>query len=499
MSTESIKLPVEPAPQAVGNHAERPTLGRRGGLGASRSWPTLRPRRQARLASLLGSLDIEALRDLLPGFLLSRALVFAAGWGAVLAFGFGPARKVFQHAQLTRGFGALGNVLLAPVARWDAAWYLLIAHAGYAPALGSATIARSAFFPLYPLAIRALSLLALPPALAGAFVSLAAFAIGLYLLHRLTRLEMSRLRAAGRRVGEPRSVARLAVVMTALSPMAFFFSADYSESLYLALSLAVFWYARRGAWARAGLLGALASATRPTGVLLVIPAALLYLYGPREQGMPAQRAPLRTALAPRLRALLERSRPRYRLSGDAAYIALIPAGVLAFMAYLALAGGSASAPFSAEALWGREFAGPFVALWSATVAAFDGVRQLLSMQSHHSYLAGVTGSPLVAASHNIPLFAAALLTIALCVALARTLPIAYIAYVATALALPLSYPVAGEPLMSLPRFLIVLFPLAIAAAVWLERNARARRLLLPSSALLMVFFTAAFATWHWVA
>lgn len=501
MSTESIKLPVEPAPQAAGNQAECPAraLGLRGAEVAQRRPGRLLQRASERLGARLRRLDSEALHDLLPGFLGSRALVFAAGWGAVGLFGFGPARKVFEHAQLTRGFGAVGNVLLAPVARWDAAWYLLIAHAGYAPALGSATVARSAFFPLYPLAIRALSLPLWPPAVAGAIVSLIAFAVALYLLHRLTSLEMRRLRAAGERIGEPRAVARLALALTALCPMAFFFSAVYSESLYLALSLAVFWYARRGAWARAGLLGILASATRPTGVLLVAPVALFYLYGPRERGERAHRARPQAAPVSRRSRMVELLRPRYRLGGDAAYIALIPAGVLAFMAYLALAGGSASAPFAAEALWGREFAGPFVALWSAAVAAFAGMRQLLSMQSQHSYLAHVTGSPLVAASHNIPLFGTALLAIALCVLVARTLPLAYFAYIALALALPLSYPVAGEPLMSLPRFLIVLFPLAIAAAAWLERRARLRRLLLVASALLLAFFTGAFATWHWVA
>jgi hypothetical protein len=501
MSIETSTLTAAPAPETdAAPAAHQQTITRR----------DRRPRRAARAGSLwvgareriraaLGELDRAALGDLLPSYLGSRALVFAAGWGAVGLLGFGPARKVFEHARLTRGFGSVGNVLLAPVARWDAAWYLLIAHAGYAPALGSATVARSAFFPLYPLAIRALSLLVWPPALAGAMVSLIAFAVALYLLHRLTSLEVRRLRSMGRQIGEPRTVARLAVALTALSPMAFFFSAVYSESLYLALSIAVFWYARRGAWTRAGLLGALAGATRPTGVLLVLPVLIFYLYGPREHAERLRGERARRALGSRMSQIGQLLRPRYRVGADVGYIALIPAGVLAFMAYLALAGGSASAPFSAEALWGREFAGPFVGLWSAAVAAFAGIRQLLSMQSQHSYLAHVTGSPLVAASHNIPLFATALLAIALCVLVARTLPIAHIAYVALALALPLSYPVAGEPLMSLPRFLIVLFPLSIAAAVWLERRPERCRLLLVTSALLLIFFTGAFATWHWVA
>jgi hypothetical protein len=79
------------------------------------------------------------------------------------------------------------------------------------------------------------------------------------------------------------------------------------------------------------------------------------------------------------------------------------------------------------------------------------------------------------------------------------LPPAYGAYVIVALALPLSYPVSSQPLMSLPRFLVVLFPFAIVFASWLTEHPRLRRPALAGSAALMVFFAAQFATWHWVA
>ena len=81
----------------------------------------------------------------------------------------------------------------------------------------------------------------------------------------------------------------------------------------------------------------------------------------------------------------------------------------------------------------------------------------------------------------------------------RLLPLAYGVYVLAALALPLSYPVASQPLMSLPRFLVVLFPLSIWLAAWLAEHPRARAPALVVSALLMAVFVAQFATWHWVA
>ena len=68
-----------------------------------------------------------------------------------------------------------------------------------------------------------------------------------------------------------------------------------------------------------------------------------------------------------------------------------------------------------------------------------------------------------------------------------------------ALALPLSYPVPRQPLMSLPRFVAVLFPLDMWAAARLAARPRARVPALVLSALLLAVFGAQFATWHWVA
>jgi hypothetical protein len=57
----------------------------------------------------------------------------------------------------------------------------------------------------------------------------------------------------------------------------------------------------------------------------------------------------------------------------------------------------------------------------------------------------------------------------------------------------------AQPLMSLPRFLVALFPLNIWFAGWLATRPRARLGAIALSALLMAVFVAQFATWHWVA
>ncbi len=428
---------------------------------------------------------MAAVRDCWRALWLSRLLVWVAGVGTILWFGWGPVRGAFNPPGTTSGFGRLGDLLAAPAARWDSSWYLVIAHYGYRPEFGAFTASRSAFFPLYPLAIRGLSEIGLAPVIAGVCISVAAFAVALYGIHRLTTFEF----AAS--CSDAGAVARLAVLLVAFAPMAFFFSAVYTESLYLALSVWLFWCARNGRWVWAGVLGGLAAATRSTGVVLVLPALMLYLDGSRESR--ENRGPHEGAHA--IRATL----PRYRLRRDALWLLLIPLGAGLYMAYLALSGGDALLPFHAQGVWDRHFAGPFVGIWDGLRAGLDGVRQLLSGQSRHVYFAPTIGSPAVAASHNAMLLGFLALALPALVGVFRRLPLAYGVYAVAALALPLSTPVASQPLMSLPRFEVVLFPLFMWAALWLAPRRRLATGVLLASALLQALFVAQFSTWHWVA
>jgi hypothetical protein len=431
---------------------------------------------------------MRAVRESWRALWSSRLLVWAAGVGTIVAFGFGPQRKAFNPPGVTGGFGWLGDVLAAPAARWDSAWYLVIARSGYRPDLGASSAPREAYFPLYPLALRAISWLGPPLVLAGVLLSTGAFALALYGIHRLTTLELA---AAGRQAltgPGPAVAARLAVLVMAFAPMAFFFSAVYSESLYMALSVGVFWSARQGRWAWVGVLGALATATRSTGVVLLLPALMIYLYGPRED-RPAERTGARRW----------RVSPRYRVGRELLWLGLVPLGGALFGVYLGLTGGNALGFLHAEGAWGRHLTVPFGGVWDGLRAAFDGARQVLSFQRHHVYFAGSEGSPLVNAGHNLLMIALLALAVPAIVGVLRRLPLAYGAYVIAALALPLSDPVRSEPLQSVPRFMVVLFPLGIWLAAWLAERPRAQRPVLVLSGVLMALFVSQFATWHWVA
>src|SRR5262249_47750700 len=153
-------------------------------------------------------------------------------------------------------------------ARWDSGWYLDIAEHGYSFVPGKQS--NVAFFPLYPELMHVFHLvIPLPRDVGwlddGIILSNVALLVALIYLYRLVRLDYERPTAA-------RAVLYLCVFPTTL-----FLSAVYSESLFLALVVAAFYYARTARWFVAGLLAAAAAVCKPPGILLVVPLAYEYL------------------------------------------------------------------------------------------------------------------------------------------------------------------------------------------------------------------------------
>lgn len=150
--------------------------------------------------------------------------------------------------------------LLAIWNHWDAPHYLDLAQYGYQNS-GEIRLFL-VFYPLFPWLARAASFVT-GDVLSGAFVvsTIASVAAAL-LLERLVALD------------EPPAIARSAVWMLLIFPTSYFLHIGYTESLFIALMLGCFLAARRGYWPIVGVLGALAALARINGLLL-IPALLV--------------------------------------------------------------------------------------------------------------------------------------------------------------------------------------------------------------------------------
>lgn len=141
---------------------------------------------------------------------------------------------------------------------WDAAWYRDIADRGYDG------VAREGlrFFPLVPLAARALSVPLFGEVGLGLIlvVNVAALGVGMA-MHRLVREETGN-----------RARATRAAWFIALLPPAVVLVLGYAEAVALLLVISAFLALRRRRWAHAAVLGLLAGLCRPTGMLLALPA-----------------------------------------------------------------------------------------------------------------------------------------------------------------------------------------------------------------------------------
>jgi hypothetical protein len=419
-------------------------------------------------------------QDRLADWRASARAAWSAFWPSRLAV-FGVAAWVTvadlapneppESAVLSHPFGAwpakgLLDLIFSSLAKWDSQHYLAIAFDGYAeshaglPPVGT----RPAFFPLYPGTVHILSGFGASPALVlimAYVVSLSCFFAALVLLHRLTVIE----------IGE--RYARPALLLLAFFPTAFFFGIPYSESMFLLLAVGAFLAARTGHWAIAGVVLALASATRVPGLLLVIPIVLLYLYGPRADRDPAPSRGLW---------------PRYRIGPEAAWLLLAPLGIVAFSAYLHFAVGDATAWQDAQAVFGRHTVDPLTGIWAGLREAGNAVGHLVNETFH-----GATKDHL-----NIAQVGFVALAVAGGIGALRALPVAYGTWVLVSLVPIFVSQPPGNPLLSSSRFIVVLFPIFLWLAVVCERR-RVTTTVVALFATGMAVFTVQFALWSFVA
>lgn len=397
--------------------------------------------------------------------LASRAALFALAYFWPVDLRHVSAKLLFPAAQVYQG--ALGR-LLNPWAHWDGVWYIRIASGGYAPFPHS-----EAFFPLYPLLVHAMALpLGRNYELAGIVVSLACFTTLCVLLYKLAA------RQFGARIGFA-TVAFLCVFPTSL-----FLQAVYTESLFLLLIVACFYFSHRGTWVVAGLCGLLATATHVSGIVLVVPMALVYMS--------------------------ERDWSPRRVRIDAAALLLVPAGLGLWMAYLQAKFGDALLFRRDEAHWGRRFAWPWQTVWRGILAVHNDLsgvpyRALVENRPDHiaqrfaqAYAAHPELGESLTISNVGSLLALVVVGVAIVLGL-RRLPLAYTAFMVTLIALPLFGPTALKPLMSLPRFALAAFPMFIVFALVTDKHPLVRAVLLAAFAAALACFTIWFAGFRWVA
>ena len=365
-------------------------------------------------------------KEVFLAFFLSRTLVWLLAWLA---------SRWIVHGEFPISNGdAMWDLLF----RWDSNWYGRIALLGYEylPDKPSSV----AFFPLYPLCLRAVA------AITGTYVNFAGFLVSntallgaVILLRRLVALDFP----------TPSPVPIRTVWLFLLYPVTFFYSAPYTESLFVLLSVSALLAARHRRWAVAGLAGALLTATRANGLIILAPL-LWEAFGESRRSPDLEGAG---------RGLL---RSRW-------WLLIVPSGFVAFATYLHFKFGDALAFAHAQAIWLRGFATPWWALRNALRGHPPGYGALF----------------VGAAVAGVVLFLVA------CHVRLRT---SYLMYAGLMLLIFLSDTI----LESLPRYLSVLFPLHIGLAAATARSESLYLAALVASTGLMAVCLALYACGYWM-
>src|SRR5215218_1630384 len=383
-------------------------------------------------------------------FVISRLFFFGVGIAAAALL---PTVTPPGHPPPALGFLDLWS-------RWDAGDYLAIASIGYVVDAPHET----AYFPLFPLLIRVGATLGGGPALWGVLVSLVATFFALYFLYRIAEKHWGL------------KVARATVLTFAFFPTAFFLNAVYTEALFVALSAGSFWAANvRRDLLLAGILGALAAATRNIGVLLLIPLSYEWLRNRREFGW-------RGALG----------------------VGIVPAGLVAYMTFLWARFGDPSITREQEHVhFARELTNPLSTLKEAWTEAGEGMRYVIDPTSLFFDQAAqhVFGGAAFEASHTVDLAFLFLFLFLIGVGLV-VLPLELMplwAYTFLIVMMPLVEASGYSPLLSLPRFVLEAFLLFFVLGYLLSYSRLALYVWVFVSGGLGAVLAALFVTGHWVA
>jgi hypothetical protein len=386
----------------------------------------------ARARELASTPQGAAVADVAFAILATRTVTFSVGFLANLLFPPLAARSSALPFEAVK----FAEIFVA----WDSGWYFEIARSGYY--FDRDGQSSTAFFPLYPLLMRAL---AWPFGgsdralwVAGIFLSCASFALALLALHRFAW-----------RVFGTREAARRTVLYVAVFPFSLFMTRVYSESLFLLTSVMAISGAHDHRWRSAGVWGALATITRPNGVLVAIPLLLLAI-----------------ADRPGLRAV----------AGRSVWLLPVPAALGGFCAFSYSLSGDPLSWLSAQRHWGYFLWNP---PWEQLLHLLGGLEKhglydyfFISPHAPFHFLHGMT----------------ALGFLALTPAVFKRLGAPMGTYVLVSLLIPLS----SNSLGGIGRYGAVLFPVFMLLGGL--RAPRVHECILIASCLLLAFFVALFVT-----
>lgn len=342
--------------------------------------------------------------------------------------------------------GGLSNYINNPGlwawANFDGEHYLSIAQNGYG-------FGERAFFPLFPVLIKFIGSLfggSLQSFnVTGNIIANLSFIIGLIGLYKIVGLD------------HETKISKLTVIVLLLFPTSFYFVSVYTESLFFALAVWSFWYARQRKWLLASILGILLCLTRFVG-LIILPALIVEWF------------------------LQNRTRENF-LETFPKVLFTIPVGLLAYMYYLQRSVGDMFAFYNNLATFGEQ----------------RSSRPITLPQVFYRYIVKIlpnlnsTFFPVIFTTILEFSFGVVFLIIS-----TYSFFVQRFSY-ATFVFLGYLIPTFSGSFSSIPRYVVVLFPVYILIAKYLSKSKILLFVFCLTSVILLIISFSLFARGYWIA
>lgn len=298
------------------------------------------------------------------------------------------------------------------------------------------------FFPVYPLTIKVSSLFSQDLTIltaTGLIISNTAFLVGLFLLWKLIRLDYSD------------KIAKHSILSLLLFPTSFYYGSLYTGSLFLCLMIASFYFARTNRWWLVGLCGGIATATRINGII-ILPVLLLEWLLLKKRSLPIP-------------------------------VLLIPLGLLFYILYLYQTTGNPLAFYNELSVFGEQRQGSFVTLPQI-------------FYRYLNMLFTVSTDNIIYRTVLVEFLTAILIILLLLYGLLKKIRPTYLLYGTISLILPA---LTGS-FSSLPRYILLIFPVFISLGIFLSNRSLAVKLIFYLFLfLLLIIETSLFLRGYWVA
>ncbi len=307
---------------------------------------------------------------------------------------------------------------------WDGGHYLNIAKYGYSEKI------QYAFFPMYPLLIRVINLVFQNYLISGLLISVVSSFLAIQILYKLVILDFDK------------KIAEKVILSLLLFPTAFYFLIVYSEGLFFLLTVSSFYFLRRNKLLLAVIFASLASATRLSGLAVVL-------------------------------AILIDVQINYGINKKNWFVLLSPLGFILYCWFLFQQTNDPLYFLTAENNWQRYLTLPGISFWESIRNISSGNLNLNNFNIFLDLVFSIFGLGFVIRSF-------------------RFLPSVYSFYGTISLAFPLF----TSTLISIPRFLVVLFPIFILIA--LIKNKYVSLTYQVISLMLLSLFVSLFINGYWV-